>query len=200
MEKEPFYQRNAKTNESENRWKRFWWSLVQQYLFRPSPKYLQGWRRFLLRCFGAKIGWKSSISPTTIIYRPWDLVMGNHSSIEENCQITCPVIIGDYVAIAQKCDLIAGGHDVKSRGQEVTFAPIVIGDSAFIGIGCYIAAGVKIGTASVIAAHMNIYKSIPANKIVVPEPVRTIKVDRIPPEDFDNYYYNFTEQCKNSKY
>ena len=41
----------------------FWW-IVQGVLFRTSPQFLYGWRRFLLRMFGAQIGKNVIIRPT----------------------------------------------------------------------------------------------------------------------------------------
>ena len=40
-----------------------WW-LVQTLLFRPSPQVLYGWRRWLLRRFGARIGRDVIIRPS----------------------------------------------------------------------------------------------------------------------------------------
>ena len=40
-----------------------WW-LVQSVLFKTSPQFLYGWRNFLLRLFGAKIGKKVIIRPS----------------------------------------------------------------------------------------------------------------------------------------
>jgi len=46
-----------------------WW-LVQSFLFRTSPQFLYGWRKFLLRLFGAKIGKKVIIRPSVKITYP----------------------------------------------------------------------------------------------------------------------------------
>ena len=40
-----------------NKARRLVWGAVYQLLFRPTPRWmLHGWRCFLLRCFGARIG------------------------------------------------------------------------------------------------------------------------------------------------
>ena len=46
-----------------------WW-LIQSILFRTSPQFLYGWRIFLLRLFGAKIGKKVIIRPSVKITYP----------------------------------------------------------------------------------------------------------------------------------
>ena len=47
-----------------------WW-FTQAIFFRNSPQFLYGFRRFLLRLFGAKIGKKVIIRPTVRITYPW---------------------------------------------------------------------------------------------------------------------------------
>lgn len=57
-----------------------WW-LVQMLFFKNSPQFMYGWRRFLLRCFGAKIGKGVLIRPTAHVQFPWKL------EIDEYCWI-----------------------------------------------------------------------------------------------------------------
>src|ERR1019366_7488865 len=47
-----------------------WW-LVQATLFKLSPQVLYGWRRWLLRLFGAKIGRGVLLRPLVEITYPW---------------------------------------------------------------------------------------------------------------------------------
>ena len=55
-----------------------WW-LVQAVLFRPSPQVCYGWRRFLLRLFGAHIGQQALIRPTASVTYPWKVSIGDYS-------------------------------------------------------------------------------------------------------------------------
>ena len=47
-----------------------WW-FVEAVFFKTSPQIMYGWRRFLLRLFGAKNGKKVIIRPTAKITYPW---------------------------------------------------------------------------------------------------------------------------------
>ena len=47
-----------------------WW-IVQGTFFKMSPQFLYGFRRFLLRLFGAKIGKKVIIRPSVKVTYPW---------------------------------------------------------------------------------------------------------------------------------
>src|SRR5580698_5640176 len=52
-----------------------------------SPRPCFGWRRFVLRCFGAQIGRDVHVYPSTRIYFPWNLVAGDWSAIGEEALI-----------------------------------------------------------------------------------------------------------------
>ena len=63
-----------------------WW-LVQSTLFAWSPQFLYGWRRFLLRLFGAEIGKNVIIRPTAKVQFPWKVSIGEHSWIEDEVHL-----------------------------------------------------------------------------------------------------------------
>ena len=61
--------------------RRFFWGIVHATLFRFSPPRMHGWRRFLLRCFGAKIGPHSGLRPAAKIFHPWLFEIGDWSML-----------------------------------------------------------------------------------------------------------------------
>lgn len=188
--KEEYYQRNQQTQHTDNKWKVLLWNFVYQYIFRTSPKFMKGYRNWILRCFGAKIAKKCYVSPYAIITRPWEFEMGYYSGVDDNCYIIPPVKIGDRCAIGNNCHLIAGGHDVFSRGFEQEFKPIEIGHCAFLGCGVHVAMGCKIGQMSVVASHVNVQKNIPENKVVNQMNGKLIMIDRLSEEEYKKYRYN----------
>ena len=54
-----------------------WW-LVQSTLFAWSPQFMFGWRAWLLRRFGAKIGKGVKLRPGVRVTYPWKLTIGDH--------------------------------------------------------------------------------------------------------------------------
>ena len=74
-----------------------WW-LVQGVLFRTSPQFLYGFRRFLLRLFGAKIG--------------KNVIIGGQAGISGHLKI------GDYVQIAGGSGVI---KDVPSKSKIIGY-------------------------------------------------------------------------------
>ena len=79
-----------------------WW-LVYALLFRPSPQIMYGFRRFLLRLFGAKIGEKVIIRPTAQITYPWKVSIGDYSWI------------GDEVVLYSLGEIKIGANTVISQ-------------------------------------------------------------------------------------
>src|SRR6185503_20013261 len=70
-----------------DRIKRLLWSMVQSTLFRLSFHTWSGWRAFLLRAFGAKIGKQCTIRRTCRVYYPWKFVMGDQSALGDATEI-----------------------------------------------------------------------------------------------------------------
>ena len=89
-----------------------WW-LVQATLFRGSPQLLYGFRRWLLRLFGAQIGKGVIVRPSVTIPYPWKLKIGDHSWIGDDAVLYtfAEITIGKDVVISQKSYLCAGTHD-----------------------------------------------------------------------------------------
>src|ERR1700733_5392555 len=86
--------------------RRLLWGMGQ-WLFRLSPRPCFGWRRFVLRCFGAKVGAHVHTYGSTRVYFPWNLTVGDWSAIGENALIynLGTVVIGQKVTISHGAHL-----------------------------------------------------------------------------------------------
>jgi len=153
-----------------------WW-IVQTTLFGWSPQFMYGWRRFLLRLFGAKIGEGVLLRSTVRITYPWNLEIGDYSWIgEDNVLYNLGKIkIGNNVALAHKVYLNTGGHDYKAPSFDIFAKPILIQDECWLTNDVYVAPGVTIGKGSIIAARSSVLKDIPENKVCVGTPAKPIK-------------------------
>ena len=89
-----------------------WW-LVDFLFFKLSPQVMYGWRRFLLRMFGAKIGKGVIIRPSATITYPWKVSIGDHSWIGDNVVLYSlgDIKIGANAVISQKSYLCAASHN-----------------------------------------------------------------------------------------
>src|SRR3954468_22089792 len=113
--------------------RRFGWLFVQATLFRYSLARFPGWRRFLLRTFGATIG-HSAVHPTAKIMHPWLLTLGDWSNIGPGVTVynLGRVEIGSHTLISQDTYLCAGTHDHTDPRLPLRREPITIGSGVWI--------------------------------------------------------------------
>lgn len=153
------------------------WMLTGRPLFRFSFHNWYGYRRMLLRIFGARIGKDVAIRPTAHVEIPWMLQVEDGASIGDDAIIYSlgPVRIGKRAIISQYAHLCAGTHDYADHTFKLIRSPITIGDDCWIGTDAFIGPGVTIGTLTVIGARSSAYKDMPPGKVCVGNPAKPIK-------------------------
>jgi putative colanic acid biosynthesis acetyltransferase WcaF len=152
-----------------------WW-LVQATLFRWSPQLLYGFRRWLLRRFGARIGARVRVRPSVTIPYPWKLTIGDDSWIGDDAVLYCfaEITIGKDVVVSQSCYLCAGTHDHHSPAFDIQAFPIVIEDEAWVATDVFVAPGVTIGKGAVVGSRSSVYKNLPAMMVCIGSPARPV--------------------------
>ncbi|WP_299248619.1 putative colanic acid biosynthesis acetyltransferase [uncultured Cytophaga sp.] len=138
-----------------------WW-VVQVLLFNPSPQILYGWRRFLLRLFGAKIGRNVILRPSVKITYPWKLTIGDYSWIGDNVVLYTlgEISIGKNTVISQRGYICTGSHDYKQKTFDVYTKPVIIKDECWLATDVFVAPGVTIDKGMVIGARSSVYKDV----------------------------------------
>jgi putative colanic acid biosynthesis acetyltransferase WcaF len=177
---------NVEANRSTQKYtpgeqfRRVLWSLAQP-LFRWSPRPLFGWRRFLLRLFGAKIGQHVHIYSSTRIYFPWNLRIADHSAIGENALIynLGPITIGQRVTISHGAHLCAGTHDYTDPAMPLLKPPITVGDDAWICADAFIGPGVHVGEGGVVGARAVAMRDVEPWTVIAGNPAQARKKLRI---------------------
>jgi putative colanic acid biosynthesis acetyltransferase WcaF len=157
---------------------RLLWSVVWTVFARPLPRSLcSGWKRFLLRCFGAKIHPTARIYSTANIYAPWNLVMEEYSCIapEVDCYSVDKVIIGAHATVSQKAYLCTASHNVESSTFPLITAPIIIKDQAWIAADAFIGMGVTVGEGAIVGARACVFKDVEQWTVVGGNPAKFIK-------------------------
>lgn len=131
------------------------WALTQATLFRLSFHTWYGWRRMLLRAFGASIAPGCNIRRTVTIECPWNLRMGAGSSVGDHAIVYClgPVMIGRRVSISQYAHLCAGSHDYTRPDMPLLRPPITIQDDVWIAAEAFVGPGVTVGEGAVLGAR-----------------------------------------------
>jgi acetyltransferase-like isoleucine patch superfamily enzyme len=143
----------------------FAWRLRKKILKRWARNaFFPGSRVRLLRLCGFAIG--------SDVYIADDLIIVEELSDRGN------VTIGDRVSIAPRVTLVTSSHPNNSRTRgfaPVSQGPIVIEDDAWLGAGCVILPGVRIGKGAVVGANSVVAASVPALHVVAGQPARTVR-------------------------
>jgi len=156
---------------------RWCWGIVWAIGGRCSPRPLHGWRRWLLRLFGARIAVGVHVYPGARIWAPWNLTMGRDSCLadEVDCYNQAEIRIGARATISQRAFLCAGSHDYTDPGHGLIVAPISIGDDAWICAQAIIGPGVAVGEGAVVGAGAVAMRDIPPWMVCAGNPCRPLK-------------------------
>ncbi len=174
----------AKSLSRANRIGRLLWGVVWALLYRPSPVPFHGWRRGLLRLFGARIEKGAHPYPSARIWAPWNLVMSEGSCLSHQVDCYCvdKIILGRRVTVSQYSFLCSASHDHRRRSMPLVTAPIVIGDDAWVTSDVFIGPGVTIGEGAMVGARSTVLRDVAAWTIVAGNPatevgLRTLEED-----------------------
>ncbi len=157
-----------------------WW-IVQDTLFRFSPQVFYGWRNFLLRLFGAKIGKKVQIRPTARITYPWKLTVGDYVWIGDDSVFynLGEIVLGSHVSISHKVYLCTGLHDYTRIDFPISQKPIQIEDEVWIANDVFVGPGVTIGKGSVVGARSTVLQDMPPGMICHGNPAGPVKARKV---------------------
>ena len=131
------------------------WGTTWLLLGRFSPPPMWGWRRLLLRAFGARIGRGARVYGSTRIWLPGNLTLGNGALIGRRVNLynQGTIRIGRHSVISQDASLCASSHDVEHPGFPLVTRPIAIGDNVWIAAEAFVGPGVTIGDGAVLGAR-----------------------------------------------
>jgi putative colanic acid biosynthesis acetyltransferase WcaF len=156
--------------------RRVLWGLVR-ISFRLSPTPLHGWRNFLLRCLGARIGRGVRIHPSVRVMFPWNLTISDHVVIgrDANLYSLAAIAIDRHVLISQGVHLCAGSHDYRQPNFPIAHAPISIAGGTWLASEAFIGPGVTIGAGSVVGARAVVMRDVAPGSLVAGNPAQVVK-------------------------
>jgi putative colanic acid biosynthesis acetyltransferase WcaF len=186
--------RGAKKYSASESAYRIAWGLGNR-VFGLIPRPLFELRSVWLRAFGARIGKQVRIYPSARIYFPWNLVIGDWSSVGEWALVynLGKVTVGNKVTISQRVHLCAGSHDYRDPAMPLLKPPIQVADEAWICADAFIGPGVTVAEGAIVGARGVVVGNVAPWKIVAGNPARVIK-DRIRHHEFE-----IVEDLENSK-
>ena len=160
-----------------NRLSRLLWNLVWLLFFYPCPVIFHSWRSFLLGIFGAKIGRGVHVYPSVRIWAPWNLEIGDNSSLGPgvNCYSVDKVTIGDNSTVSQFAYLCTASHDIRHPQFLLVSKPISVGSNAWIAADAFLGPGVKVGDGAVVGARSAVFKDVKPWNVVGGNPAKFLK-------------------------
>jgi len=166
-----------------NRLARGLWAVVQITLFRLSPVPLFGWRRLLLRAFGARLHPTAKVYPSTRVWAPWNLSMGQWSALgpEVYCYNVAEVCLDRDATVSFRAFLCTASHDLSHRERPLVTGPIHLHLGSYVFADAFIGMNVTLHEGSVAAARAVVVKDVAAFDIVGGNPARVIGTRRLKP-------------------
>lgn len=161
-----------------NRVRRMLWTACWTLLARPFPKStLMPWKRFLLRCFGAKIAKTANVYATAKVFMPWNLVMKDYACLASgvDCYNAALVELGVNATVSQRAFLCTASHNIRSSRHEQIERPIRIGDRAWVAAEAFVGPGVTIGEGAVVGARAVACGDVAPWTVVVGNPAKPLK-------------------------
>lgn len=136
-----------------NRLIRLAWAVVYALLYRPSPRPFHGWRCFLLRLFGAKLGAGVHPYPTARIWAPWNLICDNAASIGDDAIIynPKPLHMGSHAIVSQYAFICGATHDYEDPSFRTISFEMRLGSYSWICARACVQPGVNVGDGAVLA-------------------------------------------------
>ncbi|MFP4134813.1 MAG: WcaF family extracellular polysaccharide biosynthesis acetyltransferase [Halothece sp.] len=136
-----------------------------------------GFKVFLLRLFGGKIGEGVRIKPGVLIKFPWRLSVGNYVWLGENLWIDnlAQVTIESHVCLSQGVYLCTGNHRWNDPNFKLITEPITIETGSWIAARAVIGPGVTIKKGAILALGSVTGKSLEAMTIYAGNPAQPIK-------------------------
>lgn len=121
----------------------------------------------------------STFSGAKVFDRP-TLTVGNssHLGYQLTINVGCDVTIGDHVLIADRVTIMSyDGHPANPAERHLPAStqssrPVVIEDNVWIGSGCIIMKGVRIGSNSIVAAGSVVTQKVPQDSLAIGNPAR----------------------------
>ena len=142
---------------------------------------MHGWRRRLLRLFGARIAATANIYPTARIWSPRNLEIGEFSCIGPDVTIysMAKITLAPYSLASQGAHLCAGTHDIEDVHFQLQARPIVIGFRAWIAAEAFVGPGVTVGEGAVLGARGCAFRDLDPWTVYAGNPAQVIKLRRI---------------------
>ena len=167
--------RAARKYSRSEQWRRVAW-MFGHWLLVLSPRPMHGWRRLVLRAFGARVGAEVHVHPAARIEMPWNVELGDWSSIGDGAHFYSlgKIRVGAYATVSYRAHLCAGTHDFRDPKLPLLKPPIEVRRGAWIGTEAFVGPGVTVGEGALVGARAVVVRNVPDAAVVVGNPARIV--------------------------
>ncbi|SAI65534.1 Galactoside O-acetyltransferase [Bordetella ansorpii] len=153
------------------------WRIAQATLFRGSPQFAYGFRRALLRAFGARVGRGVLVRPSAQITYPWKVSLGDYAWVGDDVVLYSldAITIGPHAVVSQRSYLCAGYHDIDAADFPIRSGPIVVEAGAWLATDVFVAAGITVRCNAVVGARSSVFKDVPPNMVCHGSPCQPVR-------------------------
>lgn len=162
--------------DAGNRARRMVWNICRALLYRPSPRPMFGWRAFLLRCFGAKLGPGCHFYPASKVWAPWNLTCEDTVTAADGVDIynPAPMLLRSHVILSQDAFLCGATHDYDDPRFPLLAYTMELGAYAWICARASVTPGANVGEGAVLGLGSvatrslepwSVYAGVPATKV-----------------------------------
>lgn len=154
------------------------WETLRGPLFMWTPRQIWGWRRLVLRMFGARVGARANIHPSVRIAIPWNLDIGADTGVGDAAILYSlgMIKIGDGATVSQYAHICAGSHDYERADMPLLKVPVSIGAGAWVCADAFVGPGVSVGDFAIVGAAAVVTKDVAPSAIMAGNPAREIGV------------------------
>ena len=155
---------------------------VCSILVTASPRPLHAWRRFVLKCFGAKLHPTARVYPGVRIWHPARLIMHAKSCLAERVEVYNPAVVEicEGATISQGTWLCTASHDFDDPEHPLVTAPIRIDRGAWLAGDVFVGPGVTVGEEAVALARAVLVKDIQPSDVVGGNPAKVLRKRALP--------------------
>ncbi|MFM5884206.1 MAG: putative colanic acid biosynthesis acetyltransferase [Novosphingobium sp.] len=160
-----------------NRLARVVWGTAWLVLCRFTPPPLHGWRRLVLRAFGARIGRGARVHGSAIIWLPANLELGAQALVGPGARLYNQgrISVGSGTVISQRAHLCASSHDIADPHFQLVLRPIAIGAGCWVAAEAFIGPGVTMHDGAVLGARAVLLGDAEADGVYSGNPAVKIK-------------------------
>ena len=164
-----------------NRLFRVLWMASWLVLARFTPPPLHGWRRLVLKAFGARVGKGARIHASVTVWNPRNLELGDHALIGPGVRVynQGKISVGARAVISQRAHLCASSHDIADRHFQLVLRPIHIGDGCWVAAEAFVGPGVRMGDRAVLGARGALFTDAAPSGVYSGNPAVQVKDRRL---------------------